>query len=29
MIGSGDLDAGGMLPDGTAEPLMRKGEWAI
>ena len=28
MIGSGDLDVDGVLPDGTAEPLMRKGEWA-
>jgi aminopeptidase len=29
MIGSGDLDVDGILADGTAEPLMRKGEWAI
>jgi aminopeptidase len=29
MIGSGELDVDGILPDGTAEPLMRKGEWAI
>jgi aminopeptidase len=28
MIGSGDLDVDGVLPNGTAEPLMRKGEWA-
>jgi aminopeptidase len=28
MIGSGDLDVDGVLRDGTAEPLMRKGEWA-
>ena len=28
MIGSGDLDIDGVLPNGTAEPLMRKGEWA-
>jgi aminopeptidase len=29
MIGSGDLDVDGILPDGSAEPLMRKGEWAV
>ena len=29
MIGSGELDIDGILSDGTAEPLMRKGEWAI
>jgi aminopeptidase len=29
MIGSGELDVDGILPDGTAEPLMRQGEWAI
>ncbi|MCA3555433.1 aminopeptidase [Aestuariivirga sp.] len=29
MIGSGDLDVDGILADGTSEPLMRKGEWAI
>jgi aminopeptidase len=28
MIGSADLDVDGVLADGTAEPLMRKGEWA-
>jgi aminopeptidase len=28
MIGSGDLDVDGVRPDGSAEPLMRKGEWA-
>ena len=28
MIGSGDLDVDGVLPNGTMEPLMRKGEWA-
>ena len=28
MIGSGDLDVDGVLKDGSAEPLMRKGEWA-
>ncbi len=29
MIGSGDLDVDGVLPNGSTEPLMRKGEWAI
>ena len=29
MIGSGELDVDGILADGTAEALMRKGEWAI
>jgi aminopeptidase len=29
MIGSGELDVDGILNNGTAEPLMRKGEWAI
>jgi aminopeptidase len=29
MIGSGKLDVDGILPDGTPEALMRKGEWAI
>ena len=28
MIGSGDMDIDGVLPDGSVEPLMRKGEWA-
>ena len=28
MIGSGDLDVDGVLPNGSTEPLMRKGEWA-
>jgi aminopeptidase len=28
MIGSGELDVDGLLPDGTREPLMRSGEWA-
>jgi len=28
MIGSGEIDVDGLGPDGTAEPLMRKGEWA-
>jgi aminopeptidase len=29
MIGSGELDVDGILPDGTPQALMRKGEWAI
>lgn len=29
MIGSGELDVDGIMADGSAEPLMRKGEWAI
>ena len=29
MIGSGELDVDGIDANGTAEPLMRKGEWAI
>jgi aminopeptidase len=28
MIGSGELDVDGVLPDGSSEPLMRQGEWA-
>ena len=28
MIGSGQMDVDGILPDGTAEPVMRQGEWA-
>ena len=28
MIGSGEVDVDGVLPDGSVEPLMRKGEWA-
>lgn len=27
MIGSAEMDADGILPDGTAEPLMRRGEF--
>jgi aminopeptidase len=27
MIGSGELDIDGITASGTAEPLMRKGEW--
>lgn len=29
MIGSGELDVDGIRADGSAEALMRKGEWAI
>lgn len=29
MIGSGELDVDGIAVDGTAEALMRKGEWVI
>ncbi len=28
MIGSGELDVEGVLPDGSVEPVMRAGEWA-
>ncbi len=28
MMGSGELDVDGVLADGTADPLMRDGEWA-
>lgn len=28
MIGSGKLDIDGVRPDGSAEPLMRQGDWA-
>jgi aminopeptidase len=27
MIGSGELDVDGITQSGTAEPLMRRGEW--
>jgi len=27
MIGSGELDVDGVLPDGSSEPLMKSGEW--
>jgi aminopeptidase len=27
MIGSGEIDVDGVLPDGSVEPLMRRGEW--
>jgi aminopeptidase len=29
MIGSSDLDIDGVLSDGSTEPLMRSGDWAI
>jgi len=29
MVGSGKLNIDGILPDGTTEPVMRDGEWAI
>jgi aminopeptidase len=29
MIGSGEMDIDGVLQDGSVEPLMRKGEWAV
>lgn len=29
MIGSADLDIDGVLPDGTVEPVFRKGNWVI
>ncbi len=29
MIGSGELDVDGVLTDGSAEPVMRAGEWAV
>lgn len=29
MIGSGELDVDGVSRDGSAEPLMRAGEWAV
>ncbi|UCC63655.1 MAG: aminopeptidase [Anaerolineae bacterium] len=29
MIGSGEMDVDGLLKDGTAEPIMRGGEWAF
>ena len=27
MIGSGEMDVDGVAADGSAEPLMRRGEW--
>jgi len=29
MIGSADMDIDGILPDGTTEPIFRKGNWAF
>jgi aminopeptidase len=29
MIGSGEMDVDGLTKDGTAEPIMRSGEWAF
>lgn len=29
MIGSGEMDVDGISKEGTAEPIMRKGEWAF
>lgn len=29
MIGSADLDVDGVSSDGTVEPVMRHGEWAL
>jgi aminopeptidase len=29
MIGSGEMDVDGLKEDGTAEPIMRQGEWAF
>ena len=29
MIGSGEMDVDGLTEDGTAEPVMRGGEWAF
>jgi len=29
MIGSGEMDIDGVLQDGSVEPLMRSGEWAV
>lgn len=29
MFGSGEMDVDGLLADGTAEPVMRNGEWAF
>lgn len=28
MVGSGEMDIDGVLPDGTIEPIFRKGNWA-
>jgi aminopeptidase len=29
MIGSSELDIDGVLANGRAEPLMRRGDWAV
>ncbi|GLC90337.1 aminopeptidase [Lysinibacillus piscis] len=29
MIGNGEMDIDGILPDGTVEPIFRKGSWAF
>jgi aminopeptidase len=29
MVGSGEMDIDGVLPDGTVEPIFRKGNWAF
>lgn len=29
MVGSGEMDIDGILPDGTREPIFRKGNWAF
>ena len=29
MIGTGQMDVDGLTKDGTAEPLLRDGEWAF
>ncbi len=29
MIGSGEIDIDGVLPNGQSEPVMRQGEWAL
>jgi aminopeptidase len=29
MIGSGEIDLDGITAAGSAEPLMRKGEWVL
>jgi aminopeptidase len=29
MIGSGEMDVDGLVEDGTAEPIMRGGEWVF
>ena len=29
MIGSGEMDIDGILPDGTVEPIFRNGNWTF